>query len=176
LPRTTGLRYSLSKLSKNDGENGLQQASRITTVYDLTIGLEGLPSPETVPETVFTLRSIFIDGRAPPKVHVHLRRRSVPAPEVLNDEALFGKWMNTVWSEKDELLSQFHQTGHFPDELARGAVESSISLSRTWTAQKTGSGPAKTFHGRQSHVFSDLAKVWMFYLPLLGMFRFRHKS
>jgi hypothetical protein len=45
-----------------------------TAIYDVTMGLEGLPSPDADPEKTYTLRSIFFQGCPPPRIHLYFRR------------------------------------------------------------------------------------------------------
>ncbi|PSR85826.1 hypothetical protein PHLCEN_2v5302 [Hermanssonia centrifuga] len=67
LPRSTGLHYSLRSL-----------APRIPSLQliDITVSYPGIPA-FGYGQSYYTLRSIFLDGVPPPKVHMHLRRFDV---------------------------------------------------------------------------------------------------
>lgn len=101
LPRTTGLQFCLSELR-----------GTVDWVYDCTIAYEGIPRGE-YGQDVFTLRSIYFQGRAPKSVNMYWRRFRV-SDIPIDDQHEFEKWVLDRWREKDALLEGFMQTGHFP--------------------------------------------------------------
>jgi hypothetical protein len=49
-------------------------------------------------------------------------RRFAVADIPLDDQKDFDVWLNARWTEKDELLEQYFETGRFPSDLA-GSIE-----------------------------------------------------
>lgn len=115
LPRSTGLQYALRTLSPYVPD---------LHVLDVTVGYPGIP-PAGYGQSWFTLRSVFLDGVAPPAIHIHLRlyqvRRDIPIGDVSSGETiasaeekkLFESWLVQRWREKDALLSEFYRKGRF---------------------------------------------------------------
>ncbi|TFK76908.1 hypothetical protein BDN72DRAFT_830079 [Pluteus cervinus] len=115
LPRSTGLHYSLRSL-----------APRIPDLHllDMTVNYPGIP-PMGYGQSYYTLRSIFMDGVAPPVINVHLRLFRVvddvpigksiapktgavaDIPEAEKD--VFDLWLRTLWQEKDEWMEAFFE-------------------------------------------------------------------
>ncbi|KAF8528136.1 acyltransferase-domain-containing protein [Hysterangium stoloniferum] len=116
LPRSTGLLYCLRSLSPEMPDLHL---------LDITVAYEGIP-PLEYGQSYYTLRSIFLNGVPPPRIHMHLRlfnvkkdvpigipssqaslpvspapKKSYPSPE---ETATFEVWLQTRWREKDDLL------------------------------------------------------------------------
>lgn len=68
-------------------------------------------------QDVWTIKSIYIDGKAPKSVSLHWRRFAVA--DIPTDEKEFQLWLEQRWREKDQLLEYFEQNGRFPaDEEA----------------------------------------------------------
>lgn len=134
LPRSTGLHYSLRALSH-----------RVPTLQllDITVAYPGIP-PMGYGQSYYTLRSIFSDGIPPPAVHMHIRRfdvaKDVPIGNIsgsisetpLNgpfdgqtlgadvqeeERQTFDLWLRNRWTEKDQLMQRFHDTGTFSSSL-----------------------------------------------------------
>ncbi|KAJ0423405.1 hypothetical protein BJY00DRAFT_299631 [Aspergillus carlsbadensis] len=109
LPRSTGLFFCLQQLR-----------GTVDWVYDCTVGYEG-PPRGSYADKYFTLRSTYLQGRPPTSVNMYWRRFAV-ADIPLDDQKDFDVWLNARWTEKDELLEQYFETGRFPSELA-GSIE-----------------------------------------------------
>ena len=104
-------------------------------------------SPKGYGQSYYTLRSIFCDRIPPPAVHMHIRRydvakhvpigalsggasryqpngsphRQTTGVDVPEDEReAFDVWLRDRWSEKDQLMQRFYDTGSFspsPDKF-----------------------------------------------------------
>ncbi|OCH96558.1 hypothetical protein OBBRIDRAFT_787114 [Obba rivulosa] len=141
LPRSTGLHYSLRSL-----------APRMPSLQmiDITMAYPGIP-PFGYGQDYYTMRSIFLDGVAPPFVHMHIRRfdiaREVPIgnlsssrsdnlPNGSSNHAVevdipsaerdgFELWLRDRWREKDVLMARYLETGSFADaqELVKIPLE-----------------------------------------------------
>lgn len=101
LPRSTGSFFCLNELKDT-----------VEWVYDCTMAYEGIPRGQ-YGQDIFTLRSIFLQGRPPKSVNMYWRRfamSSIP----LDDPEKFDEWMRERWREKDALLEQYVSTGRFP--------------------------------------------------------------
>lgn len=134
LPRSTGLLYSLRALS---------YCLPDLQLLDITMGYPGVP-PTGYGQSYYTLRSIFFDRIPPPAVHMHIRRfdvaKHVPigalsggasrshlngsphgqtigvdVPE--GEREAFDVWLRDRWSEKDQLMQRFYDTGSFSPSL-----------------------------------------------------------
>uniref|UniRef100_A0A0W0FY34 Phospholipid/glycerol acyltransferase domain-containing protein n=2 Tax=Moniliophthora roreri TaxID=221103 RepID=A0A0W0FY34_MONRR len=132
LPRSTGLLYSLRSLAPRVKDLRLID---ITTVYP------GIP-PLGYGQSYYTLRSIFFDGVPPPAIHMHLRMfdihsdvpigdlsatnpSTIPEPEKSGktrtveveipeeERERFDSWLRALWTEKDESISMFLDTGKY---------------------------------------------------------------
>ncbi|KAF2720502.1 acyltransferase-domain-containing protein [Polychaeton citri CBS 116435] len=122
LPRSTGLQFCLQELRDT-----------VEYVYDCTIGYEGIP-PGDYGQDVFTLRSVYFQGRPPKSVNMHWRRYHISTLPIDDREAM-EKWTMERWREKDELMEVFMRTGRFPAneeavqiEGARGFVDGKKAL------------------------------------------------
>ncbi|KAH0838470.1 acyltransferase-domain-containing protein [Lanmaoa asiatica] len=129
LPRSTGLHYSLRSL-----------VPRLPTLklLDITVIYPGIP-PKGYGQSYYTLRSIFCDRVPPPVVHMHLRIFDIakdvpigntPGSIVSNGSAnnsaepnlserekdIFDIWLRKLWSEKDDYITKFLETGTAPSK------------------------------------------------------------
>jgi len=106
--------------------------------------LPGIPSQDWG-QSYYTLRSIYLSGVPPPRIHIHLRlfdvHNDLPLGDVSEpaskadaksqlsrsqrvkdmeispeDAAVFDKWLRTRWREKDVLLDRYHATGTFENQ------------------------------------------------------------
>lgn len=103
LPRSTGLQFCLQELNNT-----------VEWVYDCTIAYEGIPQG-AYGQDIFTLRSVYFQGRPPKSVNMHWRRFKVSEIPV-NDREAMEKWTLARWREKDAILEIFSQTGRFPGD------------------------------------------------------------
>jgi len=128
LPRSTGLFYCLRTLAAEIADLKL---------IDATIGYPGIP-PAGVGQRHYTLRSVYMDGVAPPNVHIHLTISRISSfvgssasdspplgklphsakasPELLptdEEKAAFEAWLLRRWRKKDDLLDRFYADGDF---------------------------------------------------------------
>ncbi|KAI9511751.1 acyltransferase-domain-containing protein [Russula earlei] len=130
LPRSTGLHYSLRALSP---------CVPTLQLLDITVAYPGVP-PMGYGQSYYTLQSIFLDGVPPPAVHMHIRRFDVttdvpignvprshsgtpldgtPRRKALevdvpeHERQAFDLWLRDRWTEKDQLMQRFHDTGSF---------------------------------------------------------------
>lgn len=103
-------------------------------------------------QSYYTLRSIFFDGIPPPAVHMHIRRFDVAtdvpigklsssisgaqhngSPQMLgvdvpeDERQMFDVWLRDRWTEKDQLIQRFHDTGSFSSSLDKHP-ETSVPL------------------------------------------------
>lgn len=109
LPRSTGLFFCLQQLR-----------GTVEWVYDCTVGYEG-PPKGSYADKYFTLRSTYVQGRPPTSVNMYWRRFAV-SDIPLDDQQEFDAWLRARWTEKDELLDEYFETGRFPSALA-GSIE-----------------------------------------------------
>ncbi|CAK4017805.1 related to 1-acyl-sn-glycerol-3-phosphate acyltransferase gamma [Lecanosticta acicola] len=110
LPRSTGLQFCLQELDDT-----------VEYLYDCTIGYEGVP-PSGYGAELFTLRSVYFQGRPPKSVNMHWRRfRIKDLP--LDDKEKMYEWIVARWREKDELLDSFMKTGKFPADKSAVEIE-----------------------------------------------------
>ncbi|QID84222.1 putative acyltransferase cst26 [Saccharomyces pastorianus] len=100
LPHSTGLRFSLQQLKPS-----------VEVLYDITIGYSGLKKEE-YGEQVYGFKSIFLEGRYPKLVDIHIRAFNVDDIP-LNDENEFSNWLYKIWGEKDVLMEKYYSTGSF---------------------------------------------------------------
>ncbi|THU94849.1 hypothetical protein K435DRAFT_151938 [Dendrothele bispora CBS 962.96] len=147
LPRSMGLLFSLRSLSPR--VKGLK-------LIDLTLCYPGIP-PLGYGQSYYTLRSMFLDGVAPPALHIHLRMfdvaKDVPigdltgsnptaAPETSPNKHTvevdipeieresFDLWLRQLWQEKDESITRWLEKEKF-SEASPPAVEIPLKLKRT---------------------------------------------
>ncbi|XP_009112271.1 probable 1-acyl-sn-glycerol-3-phosphate acyltransferase 5 [Brassica rapa] len=93
LPRTKGFVSCLQELS-----------SSLDAVYDVTIGYK-------------TRCPSFLDnvyGIEPSEVHIRIRR--IDQSQIPNQEKEINDWLMNAFQLKDQLLSDFYSSGHFPNE------------------------------------------------------------
>ncbi|KAF2484563.1 acyltransferase-domain-containing protein [Neohortaea acidophila] len=121
LPRSTGLQCCLQGLH-----------TTVDYIYDCTIAYEGIP-PGGYGQDIFTLRSVYFQGRAPKSVNMHWRRFAVKDLPIDDADAM-GDWIMQRWREKDELIEAFHQTGKFPADLEAVQIEGAPSEKQFKTA------------------------------------------
>ncbi|EUC63798.1 acyltransferase [Rhizoctonia solani AG-3 Rhs1AP] len=125
LPRSTGLLFCLRTLAPHMPSLKL---------LDVTIAYPGIPRGG-YGQAYYTLRSVFMQGVPPPRVHVHLRlydvANDVPigAPrgaEEANEteRAEFDRWLLERWREKDMLMEQQLTEGRFRASSEKPATSS----------------------------------------------------
>jgi len=110
LPRSTGLQFCLQELRNT-----------VDYVYDCTIAYEGIPLGG-YGQDVFTLRSVYFQGRPPKSVNMHWRRFAVKDMPIDDKDAMH-EWTLARWREKDELLAKFQETGKFPAAVEAVSIE-----------------------------------------------------
>lgn len=104
LPRSTGLQFCLQELKDT-----------VPYLYDCTIAYEGIPAGG-YGQDIFTLRSVYFQGRPPKSVNMHWRRFKI-SEIPYNDHDAMSAWVMERWREKDELLEAFLETGKFPADV-----------------------------------------------------------
>ncbi|EME43661.1 hypothetical protein DOTSEDRAFT_72876 [Dothistroma septosporum NZE10] len=110
LPRSTGLQFCLQELRDT-----------VEYLYDCTIAYEGIPQGSYGSE-LFTLRSVYFQGRPPKSVNMHWRRYRIKDLP-LNDHDKMYDWVMARWREKDELMDAFIKTGKFPADKSAVEIE-----------------------------------------------------
>jgi len=110
LPRSTGLQFCLKELDNT-----------VEYLYDCTVGYEGIP-PGGYGAELFTLRSVYFQGRPPTSVNMHWRRFKI-AELPLDDHDAMYEWLQERWKEKDALLDAFYKTGKFPADKSAVQIE-----------------------------------------------------
>ncbi|KAG6556530.1 hypothetical protein Mapa_001857 [Marchantia paleacea] len=101
LPRTKGFTACLPLLTES-----------VNAVYDLTMAYK-----HRCP--------LFIDnlfGIDPAEVHIHVRR--IPIKEIPTSEDEASTWLYDAFYRKDQLLTDFHRDGSFPNEIDEGQLDS----------------------------------------------------
>ena len=110
-------------------------------------------------QSYYTLRSIFLDGVAPPAIHMHLRmfdvRNGVPignlvgtssaatpdpkAKHILevdipsDEKDVFDLWLRKLWQEKDDGIDKFFENNSFNSgEKPLPSIEIPLKLRRKW--------------------------------------------
>lgn len=86
VPRITGLKFCVDKLR-----------GCTSRIVDITIGYKGVRAGQNASE-VYKLRSIFLDGHAPPEIHMHIRSFSIA--DIPTDENGFSQWTMERFREK----------------------------------------------------------------------------
>lgn len=79
----------------------------------------------------------------------------------LHDQKEFDAWLRARWSEKDDLLDKFYETGRFPSDLAGTIDTDDLSANRKAAAA---AGYAET-HVRVSH----WAELFRIFAVLIGI-------
>ena len=110
LPRSTGLQFCLQELK-----------GTVDYVYDCTIAYEGIP-PGGYGQDIFTLRSVYFQGRPPISVNMHWRRFAVKDMPLDDKDAMY-EWVLQRWREKDELIEAWAKTGKFPADAEAVDIE-----------------------------------------------------
>lgn len=110
VPRIKGLQLCLQELKDS-----------VEWLYDCTIAYEGVPKGGYGSE-IFTLRSVYFQGRPPKSVNMYWRRYRV-ADLPLNDNAAMFDWLMARWREKDDLMEAFMRDGKFPGDTAAVDIE-----------------------------------------------------
>jgi len=126
LPRSLGLQFCLQENSKT-----------VDYVYDCTITYEHIP-PGQYGQDIFTLRSVYFEGRPPKSVNMHWRRFKV-ADIPYDDKDKMQEWTMQRWREKDEIMETHLRTGRMPadpvavkredGEKSDGFVETEVQAS-----------------------------------------------
>ena len=114
LPRSTGLQFCLQELRDT-----------VDYIYDCTIAYEGIP-PGGYGQDIFTLRSVYFQGRPPKSVNMHWRRfriKDIP----MDDADKMHEWTMQRWREKDDLIEAFLQNGRFPADIEAVEIEGAKS-------------------------------------------------
>lgn len=141
LPRSTGLLFILRSMGP---------AIPDLKVLDITIGYPGIP-PAGYGQDFYTLRSIFVQGIAPPEIHLHMRLYNlsdIPIGAVSKSDSVgrgaeatpeettaFDKWLVERWTEKDRMMDAFYRDGAFPSPdgvLTTKKVEVPVKLRAFW--------------------------------------------
>lgn len=93
-------------------------------------------------QDLFSLRSMYLQGRPPPSVSMFWRRFAV-SEMPLDDHDKFELWLRERWHEKDVLLEHFITTGSFPADKAavngvsagpgkEDTIETEVKLAHWW--------------------------------------------
>jgi lysocardiolipin and lysophospholipid acyltransferase len=93
-------------------------------------------------QDLFTLRSMYLQGRPPPSVSMYWRRFAV-ADMPLDDHDKFELWLRDRWYEKDAFMEQYLTTGEFPASKAaindvksspehKDFIETEVKLAHWW--------------------------------------------
>lgn len=100
LPRSLGLQFCLQELR-----------GTVEYLYDCTIAYEGIPLGQ-YGQDIFTLRSVYFQGRPPKSVNMHWRRFAVKDIPVDDDDKMHD-WVMQRWREKDDLIETYIKNGKF---------------------------------------------------------------
>ena len=118
LPHTTGLRQCILSLRPS-----------LDVLYDVTMGYSGVAANEYA-ESAYGLKDIFLEGKYPRLVDIHVRAFKVQDIPV-DDEQQFDLWLDRVWREKDALLAGYYREGSFfTDATSQHSVVGAFSVSR----------------------------------------------
>ena len=110
LPRSTGLQFCLQELQHTT-----------EYLYDCTIAYEPIP-PGSYGQDIFTLRSVYFQGRPPKSVNMHWRRFRI-AEIPFDDKDAMHEWVMRRWREKDDLVEAFLREGKFPADAEAVRIE-----------------------------------------------------
>lgn len=110
LPRSTGLQFCLQELKDTVGY-----------VYDCTIAYEPIPAG-SYGQDIFTLRSVYFQGRPPTSVNMHWRRFAIKDIPYGDKDAMH-EWTMQRWREKDDLIETFLKEGKFPADVEAVEIE-----------------------------------------------------
>lgn len=125
LPRSTGLHFCLNELKDT-----------VDWVYDCTIAYEGVAQGQ-YGGSLFTLRSVYFQGRPPKSVNMHWRRFRV-ADIPLHDKAKTEEWLLQRWREKDDLIDYYLKNSRFPADPAAVAKDEHAAYIETEVRPKSG--------------------------------------
>ncbi|SSD61059.1 related to Cst26p [Saccharomycodes ludwigii] len=100
VPHTTGIREVLLKLRQS-----------CEYVYDSTIGYSAVKKEE-YGQDVYKLFDIFLKGKAPKIVDIHMRAFKL-SDIPIDDEEEFNDWIFNIWREKDAFMNYYYQNGDF---------------------------------------------------------------
>ncbi|CDK28501.1 unnamed protein product [Kuraishia capsulata CBS 1993] len=111
LPRIKGL-YVCTKALKGSTD----------TIYDATVAYSG-HSPDEFAQDIYGLLATYLYDRSPQSVDIHFRAhkistalQSVKFDDSDEDFDEYQKWLFERWSEKDQLMEAYFQTGSFVDK------------------------------------------------------------
>ena len=110
LPRSTGLQFCLQEIK-----------GTVEYLYDCTIAYEGIP-PGGYGQDIFTLRSVYFQGRPPKSVNMHWRRYRIKDLP-MDDADAFHEWVMDRWREKDNMIEVFLKDGKFPADVEGVQIE-----------------------------------------------------
>jgi len=110
LPRSLGLQFCLQEIGQTT-----------EYIYDCTIAYEYIP-PGEYGQDIFSLRTVYFQGRPPKSVSMHWRRFKI-SDIPYNSSEKMEQWILQRWREKDELMEQHAQTGRFPADLSAVIVD-----------------------------------------------------
>ncbi|EKD20324.1 uncharacterized protein L3040_007331 [Drepanopeziza brunnea f. sp. 'multigermtubi'] len=153
LPRSTGSFFCLNELK-----------GTVDYVYDCTLAYEGVPRGE-FGQDLFTLRSMYLQGRPPPSVNMYWRRFAIEDMP-LDDPDRFELWMRERWYEKDSFIEQYLSSGRFPGDpsaiqgVSSGTdqgnyIETEVKLAHWWEI-----GNIFIVLAMMGLVANVLAKIW----------------
>jgi len=117
LPRSMGFQFCLQQLKNT-----------VEYVYDCTIAYEHIPEGQ-YGQDIFTLRSVYFQGRAPKSVNMYWRRFKV-ADMPMDDTRAMEQWILDRWREKDLAMAHHAQTGRFPadtDAIGSGKAKEDMT-------------------------------------------------
>jgi len=75
----------------------------------------GIPRRGKFGQDFFTLYSTYFEGRPPKSVNMHWRRFAISSIPI-DDPVKFELWLREKWTEKDDLMEHYIQTGRFPED------------------------------------------------------------
>ncbi|KAJ3208587.1 hypothetical protein HDU82_002233 [Entophlyctis luteolus] len=116
LPKSTGLFLSLKSLSPE-----------VRDLYDITIAYSNV-SAANIPFSELLPDKVFLEGKYPRQVHVHVHHYSVAeTPGFRPDEtgsedalrARFDEWLRGEWKRKDDLLKRFYEQRTLSNESVK---------------------------------------------------------
>lgn len=134
LPRSTGLYFCLRELRNT-----------VPYLYDCTITYEGVPEGQ-YGQDIFTLRSVYFQGRPPKSVNMHWRRFATKDLPLENQDKMH-EWLMQRWREKDELLDVYAKTGRFPGREGAATVEGSDEMMTHIDTQVMANHPLEVLQG-----------------------------
>lgn len=172
LPRATGLLFCLRALAPHMPELKL---------LDVTLAYPGIPRGG-YGQAYYTLRSIFVQGVPPPRVHVHLRlydvAKDVPigtprGAEEANDaeRKVFEQWLLTRWREKDALMEMQLTEGRFKSSTevpAASSVAISGKGSKKWDEERVGGKGGAVEWPVKLNSKSEIIEAFNWFAPVVG--------